>query len=225
MPAARKGRPTSKRLLSDRVYETLCDWIGQGVLRPGQRLRDEKLATSLGVSRTPVREAMNRLQDDGLIITAAGQWTRVAEINAEDVRHLFSIRQALECLALSLASPMLTDADIAAMRRLNGKVDQALAREDPARAGAADKALHAVYIERCGNPELIQLLQKLEPKIRRLYAYYFGDARSVRSLSVAEHDDIITALAQRRSEEAVDHLARHLSNLAARLMGAAGPAL
>ena len=222
MPAARNRRSSKEPLLSVQVYETLCEWIGQGVLGPGERLRDGKLAASLGVSRTPVREALNRLQDDGLVITEAGQWTRVAEISSDDIRNLFPIRQALEILALSLALPWLTDVDIATMRRENEKIARALAKEDTPAAMEADKALHAVYIDRCANRELIQLLQKLEPRIRRLYSYYFGNAKGSRRLSVLEHDDLIAALAERRGDDATGHLRRHLTNLTERLLGVAG---
>lgn len=222
MSARRDPHAPPSRLLSERVYETLLRRIEIGELKPGERVKDDELAVTLGVSRTPVREAMNRLQDDGLLETAAGRWTRVTEISPDEVRHLFPIREVLEVLALSLAFPFLGPVDVAALERQNQRIDEALLAGDIATASAADRALHDHFIDKCGNPDLIRLIRRLEPRIRRLYWFYFSEPRGVPHFAVQEHADMIEAIAAKDHVEACDCLKRHMSNLRARMRGAAG---
>lgn len=222
MPAQRGRHSSESPLLSEQVYETLLRRIESGELKPGEQVKDDDLATAMGVSRTPVREAMNRLQDDGLLETAAGRWTRVAQISADDVRHLFPIREVLEVLALSLAFPFLDSENIATMEQENQQIEEALLGGDVAKASAADRALHDHFIEKCGNPDLIRLIRRLEPRIRRLYWFYFGEPKGVPRFAVQEHADIIAAIAAGDHDEACVCLRRHMRNLGERMRGVAG---
>lgn len=222
MRTRRDSPSTASPLLSERVYETLLRRIEVGELKPGERVKDDELANAMGVSRTPVREAMNRLQDEGLLETAAGRWTRVTEISPDEVRHLFPIREVLEVLALSLAFPFLGPEDVAALEDQNRRIDEALLEGDIAAASAADRALHDHFIDKCGNPDLIRLIRRLEPRIRRLYWFYFSEPKGVPRFAVQEHSVIIAAIGAHNQDEACECLKRHMSNLCERMRGAAG---
>jgi len=116
MPIPQKIQPVEKSRVSDTVYEMLKRWIIDGDLGPGEDLRDAELAKSLGVSRTPVREALKQLENEGLVCTSANKWTRVAEIRTEDVENLFPIIKSLDILALENAFRFMNPDGVAEMR-------------------------------------------------------------------------------------------------------------
>lgn len=192
MPLPNLPGPLPRRLLREQVYAALRQWIVQGVLRPGEQLRDTELAARLGVSRTPVREALRRLEDEGLVQAAAHRWTRVAPLDPGDAQRIYPLVIALEVLAARLAAPLLGPADLQAMADANLELDEALRARDATRAAAADRAFHAVFVERAGNPELSRVLHGLKTKLERLEAAYFGDALAGER-SVAEHEAILRA--------------------------------
>src|SRR5579884_872618 len=117
--------------LRERVYATLRDAIVSGELAPGARLRDQELAGSLGVSRTPVREALQRLEDEGLVETSPRASTRVAPLDARAARDAFPVVAALHALATRYAVRRLTPADIARMRAANERLARLIAAPDP----------------------------------------------------------------------------------------------
>ena len=130
VPAPATATKLEKSLMRDDVYSRLRDWIITGTLEPGEKLRDADLAEQLGISRTPVREALRRLEDEGLIETKQNAWTRVAPVTHELAARIYPILCVLEPLALERALPKLTRADIKTMHRLNGLVRQELKRGD-----------------------------------------------------------------------------------------------
>ena len=103
MPLPRIAKKMSRTLARDEAYEKLRGWIIAGRLCPGETLRDQDIATALGVSRTPVREALRRLEDEGLVETALNRWTRVASLDLEEAAETYAVVEALELLALELA--------------------------------------------------------------------------------------------------------------------------
>ncbi|MGF1523457.1 MAG: GntR family transcriptional regulator [Leptolyngbyaceae cyanobacterium] len=116
--------------LRDNVHQSLLRWIIEGVLEPGEKLKDKELAAQLGVSRTPVREALRKLEDEGLVETAANRWTRVAPIALQDAERIYPIIQALETLALTLAFPKLSALNMCQMRDANHQLKAALSSND-----------------------------------------------------------------------------------------------
>src|SRR3712207_95115 len=105
--------------MREAVYATIKQWIIEGVVHPGEKLTDADLAPKLGVSRTPVREAFRRLDDEGLLQTARNRWTRVSEIDVQQAEHIYPIVWSLESLAASLACPRLEPPDYEAMKNAN----------------------------------------------------------------------------------------------------------
>ncbi|GGK99567.1 GntR family transcriptional regulator [Deinococcus radiotolerans] len=200
IPPTAPQRPRS--LAREDVYAQLSTWIIDGTLHPEEPLRDQDIAEQLGVSRTPVREALRRLEDEGLIETALNRWTRVAPLHPGQATELYPVVEALEELALRLAAAHLTPADLTLLRAANQQLAQATERRDAGAAVAADVAFHAVWITRSGNQALQQTLHGLKRKLRRIERAYF-DAASAGQASVAEHDLIITALHHGQTDQAV----------------------
>nr|MBO2508626.1 GntR family transcriptional regulator [Bacillota bacterium] len=196
LPLPEDAGPVERRLLREQVYATLRDWIIQGILQPGEQLRDHELARKLQVSRTPVREALRRLEDEGLVQTSAQRWTRVAPLDPGEAQRLYPIVWTLEALAVRLAFPHLTPGDLEAMAQANQRLAEALAQGDAVAASAADRDFHQVLVERARNPELAAILESLKLKLLRLETTYFGSSLAGEK-SVAEHEAILAALTRR----------------------------
>ena len=120
--------PLERDLLRDRAYVTMRDAIVDGTLAPGERLRDQELCEWLGLSRTPVREALSRLEQDGLVETEPQRFTRVAPLDRRAARDAFPIVAAVHALAAELGVPRLTVADLDAMRAANDALRRRAAR-------------------------------------------------------------------------------------------------
>jgi DNA-binding GntR family transcriptional regulator len=199
MPVPPAASKLEKSLMRDDVYSRLRDWIITGTLEPGEKLRDADLAEQLGVSRTPVREALRRLEDEGLIETKQNAWTRVAPVTHELAARIYPILRLLEPLALERALPRMTGADIKTMRKLNGLVRQALKSADAKAAALNDTALHEAFTGlatlegRSANPELASIIGMLKTNhIRLEITYWRGGPAALES--VLEHERIIQAL-------------------------------
>jgi DNA-binding GntR family transcriptional regulator len=184
-----------RTILRERIYTNLRDWIVQGVLQPEEKLKDDDLAKRLGVSRTPVREALMRLEDEGLIETSANRWTKVSSVNLKDAELIYPIVARLESLALELAFKTLTKDDFKTMRYFNHTLQKAMGAKKPLEAAKADVAFHQVFIERSENAELIRVLNDLKLKHERLEIAYFGDA-SLGKHSPKQHVQIVSLLEQ-----------------------------
>ena len=179
--------------LRDAAYDRIRDWILDGTLAPNEPLRDEALAEALGMSRTPIREALQRLEDDGLVVTSATRRTFVSPVTLAQAREVFPIVTSLEMLAAELAASRITESSLAAMRAANERLAAALASGDADAALEADTALHVAFTGCAGNSELAVLLADLKSKVRRIERTFWGGAD--RSASVRDHDELIAALA------------------------------
>ena len=193
MPIPKRIKPISRFSMREEVYSTLLMWIMEGELRPGEKLLDKELAEQMGVSRTPVREALRRLEDKGLVESSANRWTRVTDISIEEPEMIYPIIWTLEELAIGEASKNMTEADFNKMEAANTVLENALAESDPVGASRADAQFHEVYIQRTGNPFLINILQDLKIRYRRVEVTYF-EGSSLATDSVEEHRQILEAL-------------------------------
>jgi DNA-binding GntR family transcriptional regulator len=177
--------------LRDQAYVILRDAIVSGSLAPGLQLRDQDLASQMGLSRTPVREALQRLADEGLVSVSPRARTEVSALESRAARDAFVVVAALHALAARLAQPRWTKADGEALRQANLTLADALDRGDPPAAIAADDAFHGVFVARADNRELARALASITPKVRRLEWLQFSSLRG--RGSVRQHDAIIEA--------------------------------
>lgn len=207
MPLPQETTVVSRVCLRDEAYARLRDWIIDGTLAPEEPLRDEALAEALGMSRTPVREALQRLEDEGLVVTAATRRTYVSPVTLTQAREIYPIVASLESLAMRFALPHIDAATLDRMTEANRRLALALQTCDTSEAVEADAALHAAFIERSGNHELIAVLGELKSKVRRIDRAFWGT--SDRSDSLRDHDELIAAFRTNDNRTAQRVLARN----------------
>jgi DNA-binding GntR family transcriptional regulator len=189
MPIPEDSPAIDRRLLRDDVYRRLRDAIVDGTFAPGEQLRDGELATWLGVSRTPIREALLRLGEAGLVVAQPGRSTTVSSLDMRAVRDARDVVAAMHEVAVREAVGSLTDADLEAMRAANGRFRSALEQGDVEGALRADDDFHGVPVAVAANRALTAVLDQFTPVVRRAERLRFSseDGRS----SLARHDELI----------------------------------
>jgi DNA-binding GntR family transcriptional regulator len=211
MPVPLHTPRITRNLIREQAYVTLRDWIVDGVLKPGEQLRDQALAEKLGTSRTPVREALRRLEDEGLVVTSINRWTRVSSLDMDEAQRIYPILWTLEPLAMQLAAPNLTPADLQEMAETNAELKRALRQNDPLRASRADHDFHDAFVRRCDNPDLIRIIGDLKIKLRRLEVMYF-EGHVVAQKSVREHRAILADMEKGDWDSAALHVQANWQN-------------
>ncbi|MGK5112580.1 MULTISPECIES: GntR family transcriptional regulator [unclassified Geodermatophilus] len=193
--------PVDRVLLRDVALARIRDAIVAGELAPGAVVKDAELAGRLGLSVAPVRAALARLADEGLVEAKPQSHTRVTPLRVRDVRDAAAVVRAMHELATREAVPAVTPDDVAAMTGANERFAAAVAAGDVDAALAADDDLHGVLLRRCGNTALTATVDRLTPAIRRLERQRFATAHGRES--VVLHDRLITACARSDVDAAV----------------------
>ncbi len=199
MTASAPTPATTRAPLRDEVMQTLLDRIISGELAPGIKLNESRLAEELGVSRTPLREALFCLERDGFIRSDLAKGFSVAPLSPREVREVYPILESLESLALRSLGP-LAAANIAELRRLN-ELFASVAGDSP-RCIAIDAEWHETLLNRCPNQRLLALIRTLKQAILRYEHLYMIDASLV-AMSVAQHNAVIKALEANNMDAAV----------------------
>lgn len=181
--------------LKERAAAEIRSAIVRGDLEPGTPIKDVELAERLGLSRTPVREALATLTDEGLVETKPHAYTRVTALDAEPVRDALVVVQSMHSLAIGLAVPKMKDEDIASMRLANKAFKKALDADDAGAALAADDEFHAVAVRCCGNFAIAATIDRFTPLVRRIEHSRFSSPNARHS--VTQHQQIIEACEQR----------------------------
>ncbi|WP_328990844.1 GntR family transcriptional regulator [Kribbella sp. NBC_01245] len=189
MPIPQNTPAIDRRLLRDDVYHRLREAIVDGTFEPGEQLRDVDLATWLGVSRTPVREALLRLAEAGLVVAQPGRSTTVSSMNLRAVSEARDVVGAMHELAIREAVGSLTETDLDAMREANDRFRAAIEKGDVEAALRADDELHGIPVKVASNRALIAVLDQFTPVVRRAERLRFSSLGG--RASVARHDDLI----------------------------------
>ncbi|WP_172173010.1 GntR family transcriptional regulator [Brevibacterium sp. CT2-23B] len=192
MPIPTDSPAPQRSLLRDDVYRSIRDAIVRGQLAPGEQLRDQELGAWLQVSRTPVREALQRLAQAGLVVAEPGRMTRVAPEDPELILAARQIAAELHGLAIDLAFPALDAAALGEMEQANGRLSAALAAGDAEAAIAADDDFHEVALTRSGNPLIPDHLEVVTATLRRAEFLHFESVKG--SASPEQHTEIIAAV-------------------------------
>lgn len=199
MPIPPGTRGLDRSLLRDDVYRRLRDAIVDGTFAPGEQLKDGELADWLGVSRTPIREALLRLGTSGLVVAVPGRSTTVTAIDDRAVRDARDVIGAMHALAVRQMAGRLSDDDLERMRDANRRFAEAVTSGDVASAHDADDELHLVPVAATGNRALASVIDHFEPVVRRAERQRFTrDGRA----SVELHDRLIDLLADGDAEQA-----------------------
>ncbi|WP_350019841.1 GntR family transcriptional regulator [Priestia flexa] len=182
-------KPIKRLSLREEIYQTLKQGIITLEFPPDQRLNDKELAEKFSVSRTPVREALKRLEDEGLVESIPGSITKVSSLNPEEAKHAFTVVAVLHALATKLAVPHLTEEDFKTLARHNAELESAVEQNNIIGAIEADQAFHRVFLEVAANPEIVLALERSESKIYRLEVAKFSSEQGFKSVN--EHQKII----------------------------------
>ena len=200
--------------LRDVVFATLREAILRGELKPGERLMELQLAAKLGVSRTPIREAIRMLQQEGLAVTIPRKGAQVAAMTEKDMEDALQIREALESLAVSLACDHITKEQIAGLEGNMAAFEAAVKANDLVRMAQADIEFHDTIYQAAWNPKLMVILNHLRENVYRYRVEYLKDGKSHARL-IDEHKQIVLGLKRREKEYAVEMMEQHLRNQSA----------
>ena len=190
--------------LREVVFLTLRKKILKGELQPGERLMEISLANSLGVSRTPIREAIRMLEHEGLVVMRARRGAQVAKITIQELNDVLEVRKSLE---------VLTEEDLETLKNAETRFEE-LAGTDKAdltELTEADVSFHDVIYEGTKNRRLIQILGNLREQMYRFRIEYLKEA-ALRADLVREHRAILKAVEERDAEKAVQLIAEHIDN-------------
>ncbi|MEU5317560.1 GntR family transcriptional regulator [Streptomyces sp. NPDC021056] len=192
--------------LRDRVYEALLELITTRALQPGRHLVESELAGHLGVSRQPVREALQRLSTEGWVDLRPAQGAFVHEPTEEEADQLLTVRTLLEAEAARLAATDASRAAIGVLEEMCAEGERAVAADDVDRAVAMNARLHAKIMELAGNAVLAELAAQVD---RRVRWYYTPVARQRGQQSWIEHRELIAAIADRDEQRATAVMRAH----------------
>ena len=191
--------------LRDVVYNTLRQAILRGELKPGERLMEIQLANKLGVSRTPVREAIRKLELDGLVLMIPRKGAEVADISEKSLKDVLEVRKALEELAVQLTCEKISKAQIAELKQAAEEFKKILKSNDITQIAEADVRFHDVIYMATDNQKLIQLLYNLREQMYR-YRVEYLKRPGVYPQLIQEHEEIIRQIEKREGTGGGDYL-------------------
>ncbi len=195
--------------LRDVVFHTLRRAILKGDLKPGERLMEVQLASRLGVSRTPVREAIRKLELEGLVTMIPRRGAEVSEITEKSMRDVLEVRRALEELAVKIACDKITEPELNRLTLVAKKFRDIMYCEDLPLIAETDVEFHEIIYEATGNARLIQILSNLREQMYRYRVEYLKDYNS-HGILADEHEAILMALKERDKgkvcQVAVEHI-------------------
>lgn len=197
--------------LRDVVFNTLRQAILRGEMEPGERLMEIQLSQKLGVSRTPIREAIRKLELEGLVIMIPRKGAEVAHITEKDMRDVLEVRSTLEELAVTLACKSVTPDKIEALKAANKVFESAIISKDVVNIVDADVSFHDIIYAMTDNQRLIQIINNLREQMYRYRLEYVKDART-HSILISEHNDIIQKLQDKNVEDAKTVVRQHINN-------------
>ena len=197
--------------LRDVVFNTLRRAILTGELKPGERLMEIHLANKLGVSRTPIREAIRKLELEGLVIMIPRRGAEVAQITEKSLKDVLEVRRALDAFCAELACDRISDEGMENLKQACDKFEHATSTEDAATIAAADVALHDIIVQATGNERLIQLINNLSEQMYRYRFEYIKDESRHDNL-VNEHRMIYESIAARDKGRAAEAARLHIDN-------------
>lgn len=197
--------------LRDVVFNTLRKAILRGELKPGERLMEITLANKLGVSRTPVREAIRMLEQEGLVIMIPRKGAQVAQITMKDLNDVLEVRMGLEELAMQFACKRITQEQIAELKRALLDIERLLASDDVTALAQADVDFHDIIYRATDNRRLNQIINNVREQMYRYRVEYLKDSRT-RGTLLTEHREIYQAVAARDADRARACIRLHIMN-------------
>ncbi len=197
--------------LRDVVFNTLREAILRGDLNPGERLMEKQLAETMGVSRTPIREAIRKLELEGLVVMIPRKGAQVAEITEKDIQDVLEVRAALEALAVRLACEKMKEEELEDLRRVMEEFRQAAKEEDVYGMVEKDVEFHDIIFKSTKNEKLMQIVNNLREQIYRFRVAYLKRFNYYKVIQ-EEHEEILRVIEEKRVEEAERVATIHIQN-------------
>lgn len=197
--------------LRDVVFKTLRQAILKGELAPGERLMEIQLAERLGVSRTPIREAIRKLELEGLVLMIPRKGAEVAKISEQNLRDVLEVRRSLEELAIDLACQRMTAGELEELKVTEELFAQAVSQGNAMKIAQTDEQYHDIIYNSTKNQKLVQMLNNLREQMYRYRLEYIKD-EDKRQILLVEHNHILKALSLRHVQEAKMAIREHIDN-------------
>ncbi len=197
--------------LRDVVFHTLRDSILKGEMEPGERLMEIHLAKKLGVSRTPIREAIRMLEQEGLAVIVPRRGAQVAKMTEKDLQDVLEIRDALDELAALSACKKITPEAIQELRDTMTSFKDAAERGDVREVAMVDEKFHSIIYKAADNPKLMVIIRNLKEQMYRYRYEYVKDNGNYRRI-LEEHEEIIRGFEKKDSEYVKKMMHAHLEN-------------
>lgn len=201
---------TTPSALTDRVYESVRNAILTLELPPGSPVVERELAARFAISKSPVRDALQRLVGEGLLEVTSGKSLRVLRIDHQQAESIYELREVLERMAVRLATPRLTDEVVKAARDLLERSAEAIRRDDPADAVRLNREFHAIFSRLSGNQPLAHALDQLHDRVR-LIAVLGWQTRPSMHEEHEQHLAVLDAAASGDARLASRLMAKHIS--------------
>jgi DNA-binding GntR family transcriptional regulator len=193
------------------VFNTLRQAILTGELKPGERLMEIHLANRLGVSRTPIREAIRKLELEGLVTMIPRRGAEVAQITEKSMSDVLEVRRAMDALCAELACDRITEQELGQLYQACENFQQATRTQDLKKIAQADVELHNIIVQATGNQRLVQLVNNLSEQMYRYRFEYIKDCSQHERL-VEEHRIIYESLVKKDKETASEAAKLHIDN-------------
>lgn len=197
--------------LRDVVFNTLRQAILTGELKPGERLMEIHLANKLGVSRTPIREAIRKLELEGLVTMIPRRGAEVAQITGKSLQDVLEVRRSLDALCAELACERISDEEVLELEAACQAFEEATKTKDTRAIAAADVALHDIIVKATGNGRLVQLVNNLAEQMYRYRFEYIKDF-SMHGVLIEEHRIIFEAIRNKDKITAAQAAIKHIDN-------------
>ncbi|MEW6184024.1 MAG: GntR family transcriptional regulator [Bacillota bacterium] len=207
----------SYKPLREVVFESLREAIIKGVMKPGERIMEVQLAEELGVSRTPVREAIRKLELEGLVVMLPRRGAYVAGISVKDIADVFEVRAALEALAAGLAAERITDEELENLERSLVEITEVSDSRDIGAVVDRDTRFHDIIYRASRNAWLLQIITHLQDQLQRFRMTTLSRPGRTRE-AVEEHKKIVEAISERNSELAAQLAREHIENAESSLL-------
>ena len=197
--------------LRDVVFNTLRQAILTGELKPGERLMEIHLANRLGVSRTPIREAIRKLELEGLVTMIPRRGAEVAQITEKSMKDVLEVRRTLDALSAELACERISKEEEEALKQACLNFEAAVKTKDTKAIAKADVAIHDIIAAATGNQRLIQLINNLAEQMYRYRFEYIKDATQHERI-IEEHRIIYESIVKKDKEAAAEMAKTHIDN-------------
>lgn len=206
--------------LRETVCEVLRDAIRRGVLEPGERLMEVQLAEELGISRTPVREAIRKLEQEGYVIMMPRRGTYVSSFSVHDVKEIFEIRSALETLSAELATMRIEPYELDKLRTLLAKIEEHIECKDSMdKIVKTDVEFHGLLYQVSRNERLVAIISNLMEQLARFRTLSMSYPGRLKE-TLEEHRAMVDAIAAGDVDAARDAAERHMEQAEATLLKA-----